>query len=77
MLKYILSDDFATRFKAIAEVVMALRSQQESERQWHSEAWAKQTHLFDEIDASRRDVTAQVRAIAEGTTRTRLRVMAG
>jgi hypothetical protein len=77
MLKYILSEAFRTRFKAVAEVVTSLRSQQDKERRWHSEAWAKQTRMYDDIESSRRDIASQVRAITEGSPKTRLRVLAG
>lgn len=77
MFDYVLGDHFVSRFKNIAEAVTALRSQQERERGWHSEAWAKQTRLYDEVDGGRREIAAQLRAIAEAPVRRTLRVVGG
>lgn len=77
MFHYILGDHFLSRFKAIAEAVAALRTQQDRERQWHTETWAKEVRLYDEVDGGRREIAAQVRAIAEAPARAGLRVIAG
>lgn len=77
MLEYILSDHFASRFKNIAEAVTALRAQQDKERQWHSETWAKESRLYDEVDGGRRDIAAEVRAISAAPAKDGLRVVAG
>ena len=75
MLEYVLSDHFASRFRSIGEAVTALRSQQDRERQWHNELWAKERHLYDEVDANRGELWAQVRAIAEAPVKPNLRVL--
>lgn len=75
MFEYVLSDHFASRFKSIGEAVTALRAQQEKERQWHSETWAKELRLYDEVDGGRREIAAQVRAISEAPAKARLRVI--
>jgi hypothetical protein len=77
MFEYVISDHFASRVKSIAEAVTALRAQQDRERQWHTETWAKNLRLYDEVDGGRRDIAAQVRAIAEAPARGGLRVIAG
>jgi len=77
MFEYVVSDHFVSRFKGIAEAVVALRSQQDRERQWHAETWAKETRLYDEVESSRREIGAQVRAIAEARTSRDLRIMIG
>ncbi len=65
MFEYILSDHFVGRFKCIAEAVAALRDQQSKEKRWHTDAWAKQTRLHDEIDDGRREIDARIRSISE------------
>jgi hypothetical protein len=65
MFEYILGDHFASRFLGIAEAVDSLRTQQDREKRWHEEAWAKETRLHDDIESGRREIEAQVRAIAE------------
>jgi hypothetical protein len=77
MFEYVLSDHFASRVKSIAEAVTALRAQQDRERQWHTETWAKNLRLYDEVDGGRRDIAAQVKAIAETPAKGGLRVIAG
>jgi hypothetical protein len=77
MFEYVISDHFVSRVKSIAEAVAALRAQQDRERQWHAETWAKNLRLYDEVDGGRRDIAAQVRAIAEAPTKGGLRVVAG
>lgn len=77
MFKYVLGDHFASRFTGIAEAVTALRAQQESERQWHTETWAKELRLYDEVDSGRREIAAQVRAISEAPAKAALRVIRG
>lgn len=77
MFAYIISDQFKGRFQSIAAAVSALREQQGKERQYHNETWSKQTRFFDEIDGGRREIEAQVRAIAEAPTREPLRVVSG
>jgi hypothetical protein len=74
---YVLGDHFVGRFNGIAEAVTALRDQQGKDRQWHNEAWAKQTRLYDEVDGGRREIAAQVRAIVEAPSRKGLRVVSG
>lgn len=77
MFEYILGDHFVSRFRNIGEAVTALRTQQDRERQWHSEIWAKEARLYDEVDGSRREIGAQVRAIAEAPKNAGLLVIAG
>lgn len=74
---YVLGDHFVSRFKGIAEAVVALRTQQDRERQWHAEAWAKEARLYDEVDGGRREIAAQLRAIAEAPAKAGLRVVGG
>ena len=77
MFDYVLGDHFVSRFKSIAEAVAALRIQQGKERQWHTEAWAKEARLYDEADGGRREIAAQLRAIAEAPAKAGLRVVGG
>lgn len=77
MFEYILSDHFAGRFKGIAEAVASLREQQSKERQWHTDAWAKQAHLYDEMDEGRREIGARIRTISEATAKHGLKVLSG
>lgn len=75
MFEYILSDHFANRFKGMAEAVTGLRDMQKKERQWHSDAWSKQTRLHDEIDAGQREIAARIRVISEARAKPRLKVV--
>ncbi len=77
MFEYILSDHFVSRFKGVAEAVAALREHQSKERQWHSEAWTKQSRLYDEMDDGRREIGARIRAISEAPTKPGLKVVGG
>jgi hypothetical protein len=77
MFEYVRSDHFAGRFKGVAEAIANLREQQGKERQWHTEAWAKQTRIYDEMEEGRREISARIRAIAEATVKPDLRVVAG
>jgi hypothetical protein len=77
MFEYVIGDHFTSRFKNMGEAVAALREQQEREKQWHSEAWAKQVRTFDELDGSRREIHAQLKAIAEAPSSPDLRVVRG
>jgi hypothetical protein len=77
MFEYVRSDHFAGRFRGVAEAVANLRDQQGKERQWHTEAWAKQAHIYDELDEGRREIVARIRAIAEATSKPDLRVLVG
>jgi hypothetical protein len=77
MFEYILSDHFVGRFKGFAEAVAALREHQSKEKQWHSEAWTKQTRLYDEMDNERRDIAARIHAVSEATTKPVLKVVGG
>jgi len=75
MFEYVIGDHFVSRFRGIGEAVAALRQQQDGERKWHSEAWAKEGRLYDEVDDGRREIAAQIRAIAESRTMRELRVV--
>jgi hypothetical protein len=77
MFEYVRSDHFVGRFKAVAEAIAALRDQQTKERHWHTDAWAKQTHLYDEMDDGRREISSRIRAIAEAASKTSLRLIEG
>ncbi|HYN82788.1 MAG TPA: DUF2130 domain-containing protein [Gemmatimonadaceae bacterium] len=77
MFEYVLSDNFASSIKSIAEAITALRAQQSRERQWHTETWAKNLRLYDEVDGGQREIAAQVRAISEAPARGGLRAIAG
>ena len=76
MFEYVLGDHFGSRVKSIGEAVTALRGQQDKERQWHAEAWAKELRLYEEVDGGRREIFAQVRAIAEAPAKAGLRIIA-
>lgn len=75
MFEYILSDHFANRFKGMADAVTGLRDMQKKERQWHSDAWSKQTRLHDEMDDGQREIAARIRAISEARAKPRLKVV--
>jgi uncharacterized protein DUF2130 len=77
LFEYILSDHFVGRFKGFAEAVALLREHQSKERQWHSEAWTKQSRLYDEMDDGRREIAARIHAISEGPTKPVLKVVGG
>ena len=77
MFEYILSDHFISRFKGFAESIAALREHQSKERQWHSEAWSKQTRYYDEMENERREIAGRMLAIAETPTKPILKVVAG
>lgn len=75
MFEYILSDHFVGRFKGVAEAVAALRDNQRKEQQWHNEAWAKQTRLYNDMEQGHNEINAQIRAISEATIKPRLKVV--
>jgi len=75
MFEYIHSDHFANRFKGMAEAVTGLRDMQKKERQWHSDAWSKQTRLHDEMDDGQREIASRIRAISEAQAKPRLKVV--
>jgi hypothetical protein len=77
MFEYILSDHFISRFKGFAESIAALREHQSKERQFHSEAWSKQTRYYDEMENERREIAARMLAIAETPTKPILKVCGG
>ncbi|MGN6732095.1 MAG: DUF2130 domain-containing protein [Candidatus Binatia bacterium] len=77
MFEYILSDHFISRFKGFAESIAALREHQSKERQWHSEAWSKQTRYYDEMENERREIAARMLAIAETPMKPILKVVGG
>jgi len=77
MFEYVVGDHFVSRFNGIGEAVAALRAQHDRERQWHAETWAKEGRLCDEVESSRRDIAAQVRAIAEAPGGRDLRIVTG
>jgi hypothetical protein len=63
LFDYVLSDEFATRFRQIQDSVQALREQQDKERDWHENAWQKQASLFDQIESRRREVETRIKNI--------------
>lgn len=75
MFEYILSDDFAGRFKGFAESVVALRENQGKERQWHSEAWTKQSRLYDQIENDLREIASRMHTIFEVQSKPVLKVV--
>lgn len=77
MFEYILSDHFVGRFKGVAEAVAALREHQQKEQRWHRESWAKQSHLYNDMEQGHDEINAQIRAISETTIRPRLKVVDG
>jgi len=77
MFDYVRGDHFVSRFRGIGEAVATLRQQQDGERRWHAETWAKETRLYDEVESGRREIAAQMRAIAEARSTSDLRVVPG
>lgn len=75
MFQYIVSHQFISRFKGVAEAVTGLRELQTKERQWHSTTWAKQTRLYDEVEDRQREINARIQAISETRGKPRLRVV--
>lgn len=67
LFKYVLSDEFATRFRQIRDSIQALREQQDKERDWHENAWQTHTKLYDQIDSRRRDIDERIKAITRET----------
>jgi len=57
------------------EAIGALRDQQTKERQWHTDAWAKESRLYDEIDEGRREVSSRIRAISEASSDKKLQLI--
>lgn len=75
MFTYILSDHFVSRFKSVAEATTALREHQQKEQRWHRESWAKQGHLYNDIEQGHDEIVAQIRAISEKTIKPRLKAV--
>jgi hypothetical protein len=69
---YISSEKFRTRFLDIADSVESLREQQQKERNWHEDAWQVEEKLYDKIDARRREIEAQVKAIVRPVAKARV-----
>jgi len=77
MFEYILSNHFVSRFKGVAEAVAVLREHQQKEQRWHRESWAKQSHLYNDMEQGQDEINAQIRAISETTLKPRLKVVGG
>lgn len=75
MFEYILSSQFTSRFKGVAEAVTHLRELQTKERQWHSNAWTTQTRLYNEVEDGQREITSRIRDISETGVKERLKVV--
>jgi len=69
LFDYILSSEFETRFKRIADSVRDLKSQQQAEREWHERSWRNRENLHERIDACRREIKAEIETVTEGARR--------
>jgi len=69
LFDYLVSDKFRTRFGEVAESVASLREHQQKERDWHENTWETESKLHDRIDARRREIDVQLRAITRGEIR--------
>ena len=56
LFSYVLSSEFATRFRQMQGCVAELREQQTKERDWHENVWQKEAKLFDQIESRRREI---------------------
>jgi hypothetical protein len=63
LFNYVLSNEFATRFRQMQGCVEELREQQTKERDWHENAWQKETKLFDQIESRRREIETRIKTI--------------
>jgi hypothetical protein len=63
LFNYVLSNEFATRFRQIQTCVDELRDQQKKEREWHEDAWQKEDKLFGQIDSRRREIETRIKNI--------------
>ncbi len=63
LFDYILSDDFQTKFREVAETVKDLRDLQEKERDWHANHWTKQGSLYEQIGTQRREIDNQLKTL--------------
>jgi hypothetical protein len=70
LLAYILSDEFNTWFRRVADAVEELRDQQEKERDWHEKGWRKESDYHDQITEGHRKIRAQLKAITEAESAT-------
>jgi hypothetical protein len=69
LFDYIISDKFRTRFGEMAESVGLLREHQLHEREWHENAWDKESKLHDKLDSCRRQIDVQLRTITRAELR--------
>lgn len=63
LFNYVLSAEFATRFRQMQDSVDELREQQTKERDWHENVWQKEAKLFDQIESRRREIETRIKNI--------------
>ena len=68
LLRYLRSDDFRTRFEAVADDIDALRKLQRKERDSHEITWNKQATFFEQLGESQRSIGTKIDSITNGTS---------
>ena len=73
LFAYVISDEFQTRFRSMADAVASLKGLQDSERTWHEKQWVKQSRFHVQIESRQREIDAKLQLIAKEGTGERLR----
>ncbi len=63
LFNYVLSNEFATRFRQIGDNLEELREQQRKERDWHDKTWQNESNLYDKIDSDHRHIAGRIKTI--------------
>ena len=66
LFSYVVSDEFQTKFRDMADAIAQLRVQQQKERDWHENCWAKESDLHGRIDKRHREIDAKFRSVVKG-----------
>jgi hypothetical protein len=76
LFRYVISGEFQTRFRAMADAVDGLKNIQQSERTWHENQWARESCLYAQIESRHREINAKLLlTVKEGVARKPLAVV--
>lgn len=65
LFRYVVGNEFQTRFRDMADAVDKLSEFQKSERTWHENHWTKQSALHERIEGRHREINAKLQSIAK------------
>jgi hypothetical protein len=76
LFDYIISKEFATRFRQIQDSIDELKEQQQKEQDWHQNHWDKERDLLERVDNARRQVSSRLTSIThDGRSAKKFRVV--